>query len=260
MTPVTTPHTASYTKPAGLKFRVVAGAAAGNVTVTGIKTTDELIYVGGFSVAAALDTLLNQVRNYLLYQPLGNPTFAIDTNFDVKNTEPISYVNGGTIKTLADNTSWNTGTAKVITANKWNAALLTVNASGNAILTWAAAAGYDSEALAIAALALPDSTSTVLGMVTVLTGTDVTWTAGTDALQGGTGGTPATTTTYYNQVNTNALMLGAAASSTPVTPLNNLTSEFTITAANTINNAAGTASTDGVLLVVWNTRSAIFDP
>ena len=31
----------------------------------------------------------------------------------------------------------------------------------------------------------------------------------------------------------------------------NLTSEFTIAAANTINNTSGTASTGGLLLVVW---------
>lgn len=31
--------------------RWVAGAAAGNITVTGIKTTDKLLYVGGFTVA-----------------------------------------------------------------------------------------------------------------------------------------------------------------------------------------------------------------
>lgn len=33
-----------------MKTRWIAGGAAGNLTVTGIKTTDKLLYVGGFSL------------------------------------------------------------------------------------------------------------------------------------------------------------------------------------------------------------------
>jgi len=43
-----------------LHFRIVAGAAAGNVTVTGVALTDKLYYVGGFSAvynSGAIDTL-----------------------------------------------------------------------------------------------------------------------------------------------------------------------------------------------------------
>lgn len=149
---------------------------------------------------------VNQLRAQSLYRPLGNPTFAIDTNFDVKTTVAISYVNGGTLKTLAANTSFNTGTTKTITAAKWAAALLSVNSSGTAVLTWTTGDAYDSEALAIAALAAPAATDTVLGYVTVLAGAS-TWTAGTSALQSGTGGTPATTTNYYNSVNPSNLLV-----------------------------------------------------
>jgi NAD(P)H-dependent FMN reductase len=42
---------------------------------------------------------------------------------------------------------------------------------------------------------------------------------------------------------------------TAVTDIADLTSEFTITAANTINNAGGTASTGGKLLVQYLDRS-----
>lgn len=42
---------------------------------------------------------------------------------------------------------------------------------------------------------------------------------------------------------------------TAVTDLEDLTSEFTITAANTINNTGGTASTGGKLLVQYLDRS-----
>lgn len=42
-----------------------------------------------------------------------------------------------------------------------------------------------------------------------------------------------------------------AGAGTDVTDISNLTSEFTITATNTINNTGGTASTGGKLLVFW---------
>ena len=154
---------------------------------------------------AALVAFMEEVDGYLLYQPLGNPGFVIDTNFDVKNGAAIDYLNAGTLKTLAADTSFNTGTAKILTANKWGAALLSLTDAGAATVTYASGAAYDTEAAAIAALTVPAATHTLLGYVTILTGTDVTWTAGTDALEGGTGGTAATTTNYYNAVNPNGL-------------------------------------------------------
>jgi hypothetical protein len=154
---------------------------------------------------AQVQTFMAEVDQYLLYQPLGNPGFVIDTNFDVKNATAIPYLNNGTLKTLSANTSFNTGTTKVITANKWGAALLSLDSAGTATLTYASGNAYDNEAGAVAALTVPAATHTVLGYVTILTGSGVTWTAGTDALQGGVGGTTATTTTYYNVINPNGL-------------------------------------------------------
>lgn len=143
----------------------------------------------------------------------GNPTFAIDTNFDIKNTEPISYTVAGVFKTLADNTSWDTGTTAVIAANKWGIAILCHTGSAT-VVSWASSAmSYPSEAAAIAALGTitslcPTTAQCAMGYVTALTGTDVTWTAGTDALEGGTGGTPATTTNYYNDPTLNGTFGG----------------------------------------------------
>lgn len=162
-----------------------------------------------------LKALVNQLRTGFLYDCLGNPGFVISTNFDVKNGNAVSYLNGGTLKTLSANTNFDTGTAKTIATTKWAAAMLTVNSSGTAVLTWTTATDFASEALAIAALAAPAATDTVLGYVTVQAAGS-TWTAGTDALQGGTGGTAATTTNYYNSINPNTLMIGAAASETLV--------------------------------------------
>lgn len=154
--------------------------------------------------------LLNQVRNLQLYCALGNPAFAISTNFDVKNANAISYTNNGTLKTLSANTNFDTGTSKTITGSLWGAAALTVNASGSAVLTWATGS-YASEALAIAGLAAPSATDTVLGYVTVQAHASG-YTAGTDALTTGTGGNVAAATNYYNSINPNTLLLGSAVS------------------------------------------------
>lgn len=149
-----------------------------------------------------LDALVTKVA-YLVHRdqnrPVAgtNPVFAIDTNFDVKNTETVTFLAAGVPYTLADNTSCNTGTTKVIAANQW--AAMVIDASDSTTLTGTWTADCASEALAIAAAkATPFVANKCrLGYVTVLTGTDVTWTAGTDALQGGTGGTASADTNYY---------------------------------------------------------------
>ena len=143
----------------------------------------------------------------------GNPTFAIDTNFDIKNTEPITYCTDGLLRTLSDNTSFDTGTTATITAAKWGIAILTHDGT-TATVTWAKTTvmAYASEALAIAALGkistlIPAASFASLGYVTVLAGAAL-WTAGTDALEGGTGGTVATTTNYYNDPTLNGTFGG----------------------------------------------------
>jgi len=57
--------------------------------------------------------------------------------------------------------------------------------------------GYATEALAIAALPAQTANKVLVGYVTILAGAGG-WVAGTDALAGGTGGTPAEETYYYN--------------------------------------------------------------
>jgi len=153
-----------------------------------------------------LEKLRAAVQQAFLYEALGNPAFAILTNFDVQNANAIAYLNNGTLKTLAAAQTFDTGTAKTIATVKWGAAVLSLTSTGTPTLTWAAG-DFTSEALALAALVSPGATHTILGAITVLAA-GVTWTAGTDALAGGTGGTPATTTNYYNTINPNSLGLG----------------------------------------------------
>lgn len=163
----------------------------------------------------AVVALVNQLRQQALYNVFGNPGFQRVTNFDVNNATAFVYTNGGTLKTFSATTTFDTGTTATIATGKWGAALLSVSSAGSAVVTWFTntGAGYASEALAIAAMTAAAATDTPVGYITVLAAGS-TWTAGTDALASGTGGTPATTTNYYNSVNPNALYVGAAASVT----------------------------------------------
>lgn len=187
---------------------------------------------------ADLKSLVNEVRNLILYMPLGNPGFVIDTNFDIKNGNAISYLNGGTLKTLSANTSFDTGTSAVIAADKWGVAVLSVSSAAAATVTWftASGAGYASEAAAIAAITGLTATDTVLGYATVQTASGQSFTAGTDALQGGTGGNPSADTNYYNLINPNSELLGAAVSTSPPATLT-----ATTPTGDTVGDEYGTA-------------------
>jgi hypothetical protein len=129
---------------------------------------------------------------------LDNPGLVIDTNFDVKNANAFSGVSGGLFFSAAANVNFDTGTAQVTTADQWVAALLSIDLDGTTTyLQYGAEAA--TEAAAIAQLdALTPTGDVVVGYVAIKTGSAVTWTAGTDALQGGTGGTPSADTNYYN--------------------------------------------------------------
>lgn len=159
----------------------------------------------------ALAALVAQLRALALYNVFGNPGFQRVSNFDVNNATAFFYTNGGTLKTFGATTTFDTGTTATIASARWGAALLSINSSGSAVVTWFtdAGAGYATEAAAIAAMTAASATDTVVGYITVLAAGS-TWTAGTDALASGTGGTPATTTNYYNSINPNTLYVGAA--------------------------------------------------
>lgn len=168
---------------------------------TSVAVSDNLTTYGGANRDAVVQ--FNQLLTFLGNSVKGNPAFAISTNFDVKNANAVTYALSGVLATLSANTNFDTGTTAVITADKWGIAILTYDGT-TATVTWSSATpAYGTEALAIAALGtlatlVPASGFASLGYITVLTGSAVTWTAGTDALAGGTGGTPATTTNYYN--------------------------------------------------------------
>ena len=156
-----------------------------------------------------LKTKLNLLQTLALYAPLGNPGFQIKTNFDIENSLAFPYVNGGTLKNVAVSQTWDTGTAATFPQGRFGAALLSMTASATRLVTWFtnSTSGYASEAAAIAAITLPDTDVTALGYATVQAHAGNSFTAGTDALTGGSGGNVAAATTYYNLLNPNSLRL-----------------------------------------------------
>lgn len=166
---------------------------------------------------ALIDELLVKV-GYLTHRDQNrsttgtSPVMAIDTNFDVKNTETIAYLAGGVPFTLADNTNVDTGTTHTIAASQWGGFVL--NATGTATLTaiWHAD-DFSSEALLIAQLQAIAFTADLfrLGYVTVNAHASG-FTSGTDALTTGSGGNVATATNYYQY---NELVAVTATTSAP---------------------------------------------
>ena len=101
-----------------------------------------------------------------------------------------------------------------IPADKWGIYLFSIDDAGAVTSTPGAAnfaAGYDTEASAIAAFPATPSGDASMGRVTVLTASGLVFVGGTDALQGGTGGNPATTTNYVDTTAIVLTTLGAAA-------------------------------------------------
>lgn len=174
---------------------------------------------------AATLTLLNGLRSWALGARIvaGLPTLARSTNFDIATGATVYGSFAGVLKTIASGTVADTGTTAVIASSKWGVAQISANASGTLTATWATAAGagYASEALAIAALPAVPAGEVSLGYVTVQANA-AGFTAGSDALNGGTGGNPATTTNYVNAVTTDPAgavgsALAALTNSTPLT-------------------------------------------
>lgn len=194
-----------------------ASLDAGGVTAVTELMADHATFV---TVVTDLKTLLNNIRTYLTGDRLfsGNPGLAIDTNFDVQSANAVVVSIDGVLATIAGATC-DTGTAATFPATKWGIFLVSAQAGGTLTATWAtnAAAGYDSEALAIAALPAAPASEAPIGYVTVQAHGSNSFTAGTDALQGGTGGNPSPDTNYYNLADPASTISAAVSTSAPAT-------------------------------------------
>jgi hypothetical protein len=167
-----------------------------------------------------IKSLINELRTaYLTRLFSGYPGFAIKSDFDVGNANAFQVAKDGIVYNIAGSQVWDTGTAATCATEKWLVLLLSVDNDATTHVDYAdnSDAGYDSEAEAIAAIdGISASGEVVVGYVTVQAGGD-TWLAGTDALAGGTGGTVANATNYYNAINPDATLIGAAISDTLAT-------------------------------------------
>jgi hypothetical protein len=91
--------------------------------------------------------------------------------------------------------------AGTIPINKWGVYLFAIAANGTISCTAGAAnftAGYDSEALALAAVPATPANEAAMLVVTVQTEVGSAFIGNTDALAGGASGNPANATNYYN--------------------------------------------------------------
>lgn len=105
----------------------------------------------------------------------------------------------GVAVSVAAQTAQAFGALGTIPASTWGIIAIDRVAAGTTTFVSGAAnytTGYATEALAIAAVPAKTAAKARVGYVTVLASAS-TWVAGTDALAGGTGGNPATSTNYY---------------------------------------------------------------
>jgi hypothetical protein len=135
-------------------------------------------------------------RNHLV----ALPQLEIANNFDVQNVRAYSYMINGLLYNDAAAGVCDTGTTATFPATTWGAFLVSVDTSGNLTATWVtnSSAGYGTEALALAALPTVPVGELCIGYVSVQAHATGQFLAGTDALEGGSGGDPSQDTNYYN--------------------------------------------------------------
>lgn len=131
--------------------------------------------------------------------PMTTSTLSIGTTVTLAASASVIFVSGVYAAVTAE-TAKAFGALGTIPTGKWG--LITVERIANSTTSFVSATanyttGYASEALAIAAMPAVSANKAVVGYLTIQAASPG-WVAGTDALAGGTGGTPATATNYYS--------------------------------------------------------------
>jgi hypothetical protein len=153
-----------------------------------------------------LATELKAVSNALYANQSGSymktsATLAIGTTVTLGSAACQYTASGVSCYKAAANTAFTATSHDVATGSKWGIYLVSIVAAGTITITCGAAneaTGYNTEALAIAAMPSTPALSAVMGYITVQSTAGAIWNATTDALAGGTGGTPAAATNYYS--------------------------------------------------------------
>ena len=127
------------------------------------------------------------------------------TDTQLANTRCVGYFDGAgataiEIAATAAGTAFTATTHDVATGSKWGGFLLSIQTGGTITITPTAALNYSTEALAIAAKPSVPANEIELGFVTIQSTSGAIWNATTDALYGGSSGTPAAATNYYAAV------------------------------------------------------------
>lgn len=172
------------------------------------RTLNQIIedtYVGLGADKGKLGQWLTRMYDRMRTRPLGNPTLGIDSNYDVKNTTAYDYMIADRVYTDTINGNCDTGTSATFPTTTWGIFKVSVDTSGALTATWDTngSAGYTTEALAIAALPDTPAGELCIGYVTVQAHSTGQFLAGTDALQGGSGGDVSNDTNYYNALDPN---------------------------------------------------------
>jgi len=128
-------------------------------------------------------------------------TISIGTTVTYSLTAGQVMIGGVPVAAFAAQANQAFGALGTIPADTWGLVAVDVVGDGTITLVSAAAnytTGYATEAAAIAAIPAVTAANARAGYLTVLTGAAADFVFATDALEGGTGGTPATTTNYYS--------------------------------------------------------------
>jgi hypothetical protein len=160
----------------------------------GSSNRDELINYN--LLVGNMATLLNNTAGTGVITP---GTLGIGTTVTLATGAQTIQINGVPAAITAQ-TAQAFGALGTIPASTWGLISVQRVAAGTTTFVSAAAnytTGYATEAAAIAAMPAITANTVQVGYLTVLA-TSSGWVAGTDALAGGTGGNPATTTNYYN--------------------------------------------------------------
>ena len=155
------------------------------------------VLIGGFHYAPGSNAFIPE--NVSTFYGDG-PALSRSGNFQVTIGNHYFTVPGGS-RTYKASSVHHLETSETIPANLWAVYRYSINSSGG-VSVYAAAGnttGYSTEALAIAALPAVSAGERAIGYVTVRANAAATFTPGTDALAGGTGGNVAQNTWYYSE-------------------------------------------------------------
>lgn len=147
------------------------------------------------------------------------PVLSATTGAVTLHSTAFDYVIGGTAysSAAADTAFTGGGAHDVATGSKFASFKISISTAGVITITPSAALNYATEALAIAAVPATPAGECSMGYITVKSHAGAIWDATTDALTGGTGGTPSTATGWYPASVPTGLAATASSSPSAVT-------------------------------------------